>query len=163
VNDLALRSRLYAWLGDRTSQPDGNAHDHESLLAASRDLAEVVQEYAAERAADELAWAASAVAHAPGIKHQGKAVDTIRARAATLRTDTDRRNPMSEPRTLADLLTEWNGTARHQTITFEGAADLVKAALADEPEVRRAAAAMTDDELVDALNHWHLRQSEAGR
>lgn len=70
---------------------------------------------------------------------------------------------MSNPRTLAELLTEWGGVGRHQTITFEGAAELVRAALADESEARRAAAAMTDDELTDALNWWHLRQSEQGR
>lgn len=67
-----------------------------------------------------------------------------------------------EPRTLNELLDEWNGVGRHQTITFKGAAGLVRAALADESEARRAAAAMTDDELAEALNWWHLRKSEQG-
>jgi hypothetical protein len=31
-----------------------------------------------------------------------------------------------------------------------------------ESEVRRAAAVMSDDELAEALNEWHLRKSEQG-
>jgi hypothetical protein len=65
-------------------------------------------------------------------------------------------------RDLNQLLAEWNGIARHQTITFGGAAELVRTALRDQSDVRRAAADMTDDELAEALNEWHLRKSEQG-
>lgn len=44
MSDLELQSRLYAWLGNRTSKADGDAHDHESLLRLSADLATLVGE-----------------------------------------------------------------------------------------------------------------------
>lgn len=81
--------------------------------------------------------------------------ETARAAQATL----DR---LRAGRPLDRLLSEWCGIGRHQTITFEGAAVLVRRALASQSEVRKAAAAMTDDELAEALNEWNLRKSEHG-
>jgi hypothetical protein len=87
VNNLELRSRLYAWLGDRTSQPDGNVHDHESLLTASRDLAEVVQAIATERAAEVLEAAADDLTY----RVRTWVLNDLRDRAAALRTAPDDR------------------------------------------------------------------------
>lgn len=69
---------------------------------------------------------------------------------------------LTTSRSIYQLLTEWRGIGRHQTITFGGAAELVSVALFGESEARRAAAAMSDDELAEALNYWHYRKSEQG-
>lgn len=44
MSDLELRSRLYAFLADRTSKADGDVHDHDSLRHLARDLAKLLTE-----------------------------------------------------------------------------------------------------------------------
>lgn len=42
--DRELRSLLYGWLGDRSSQPDGDIWTHEQLMPAARDLAKLIRQ-----------------------------------------------------------------------------------------------------------------------
>jgi hypothetical protein len=49
VNEFELRSQLYAWIGNRTSKVDGDAHDHESLFVLSKDLAKLIDEFLTDR------------------------------------------------------------------------------------------------------------------